>query len=1504
MPLPGGAADKLGNSYEGLWTVVCMADVMDERAVAIRLEPPGPEGTGIEFWLRTGGVLQYHQVKLRHSAGHWTVGQLGREGVLGNFWGRLEGTSSHCHFVSTHAADELKELADRVRRAASFEEYYQHFLNAHQHSTSFNQLRTFWPRHSQEVCYEALKRVYVRTIDEDTLRTMVETRIQTLVEGNPATTVDVLAQLALDRVHHELTAHEIWHHLASRDLHRRQWGQDPRVIAAINAANERFLVALRRETIQGKEIPRDEVGSTLNRLTSDQGKRAVLISGEAGVGKSNVLAQVVEALRSQGWPLLALRVDRLAPDTLTERVGHQLGLPGSPANVLAAVAQDRNCVLVIDQLDAVSFASGRQPAFFDCIHEIMRQAQAFPSMRLLLACRKFDIDNDHRLRNLTGDRGIADVIAVGHLDQRIVRKIVTELGLDAQRLTPRQLDLLRVPLHLSLLTQVADESRARSLSFETAKDLYDLFWDRKQDMIRERLNRRVDWTAVLDGLCDYMSEYQVLSAPEEIVDQYRDDALAMTSEHVLTRDERRYSFFHEGFFDYSFARRFAARGTELLPFVLGREQHLFRRAQVRQILVYEREASRDRYLSDLRGLLTNADIRFHLKKVVLGFLSQLRAPTVEEWEILAPLMLDHDSPLAAHVWRTLHGSVPWFQLLDFLGVLERWLRDSDVAQVDRCVTLLVGVQKSMPDRVAELVEPLVGTSSLWDDRLRYLVQWSDIGAGRRFFDLFLRLIDRGTLDEARGPIAANSDFWDLIQFLPRQKPEWACEVIGHYFNRRLELSLAAEQANPFEYDSERAPNRPRHDEDVFLEAARGAPLMFAVEVLPFMLKVMQANVQPGGPPRFDAVWRYRFSGGGHEASAALLGAIEAALSLLAANDPDSFGIIAKQLERLELETCQFLLIRGYRANGKRFADEAADYLLKVPERLETGYINSDYSATRQLLEAITPYCSEDKLVMLEETILGYYPKWEKSPKGRSSYGYMQFVLLNGIDPARRSPAVQRRLKELERKFGKQSILLPEILEAVPVLPPISTPAAEKMTESQWLKAIERYDRDSEHLGKDGELVGGVYELARVLEEQVRREPARFAKLVCTFPDQTHPAYFDAVLRGIAEAPLETGTAIAVLRKCHELPRRPCGKEICRMVGKLAKSSLSEEIIRIVAWYATNDEDPRQELWRISVSPDGKPYYGGDIYTAGINSVRGAAAIAVGQLIFDNASYVHPLRPTLERMVQDFSLSVRACVATSLLALLRHDRDLAVSLFAQLCDSEDELLESRSIERFLLYAVQTHFSALEAQLSRMMNSELPGVASAGARQACLAALNTEEAGPLLERCLSGSEAQRVGAAQVCAANLRTASYRELCEQALARLFSDADEQVRKEAATCFNHFDAAQLNEFAGLIEAFVQSQAFVDGYDSLIRALERTTSKLPGAALLAFNRFIETVGYEAGDIRTSASADAHIVSNLVIRFYAQTAGDPEQQARCLDLLDRMTQLGALGLDKALDLHDR
>src|SRR5437868_11768104 len=109
--------------------------------------------------------------------------------------------------------------------------------------------------------------------------------------------------------------------------------------------------------------------------------------------------------------------------------------------------------------------------------------------------------------------------------------------------------------------------------------------------------------------------------------------LAMASQNVIVVENDTVRFFHETFFDYCWARLFVEEGRTLLEFLLadGLEQHLFRRAQVRQILEFQRERDFSTYLRNLRELLTDTRVRYHLKKLAIDWLARRVDPRPEEW---------------------------------------------------------------------------------------------------------------------------------------------------------------------------------------------------------------------------------------------------------------------------------------------------------------------------------------------------------------------------------------------------------------------------------------------------------------------------------------------------------------------------------------------------------------------------------------------------------------------------------------------------------------------------------------------------------------------------------------------------------------------------------------------------------------------------------------------------------------------------------------------------------
>src|SRR5258708_35789025 len=130
-----------------------------------------------------------------------------------------------------------------------------------------------------------------------------------------------------------------------------------------------------------------------------------------------------------------------------------------------------------------------------------------------------------------------------------------------------------------------------------------------------------------------MPTSQKLFVTKEKMDRIPADYISqMASEDVLTSDGRRCGFGHESFFDYCFARQFAGQNLSITSFLTTTEQHLFRRAQVRQVLAYVREADRTRYCRELSALLRDPRIRIHLKDLALAVGADVLDPSDEEWQ--------------------------------------------------------------------------------------------------------------------------------------------------------------------------------------------------------------------------------------------------------------------------------------------------------------------------------------------------------------------------------------------------------------------------------------------------------------------------------------------------------------------------------------------------------------------------------------------------------------------------------------------------------------------------------------------------------------------------------------------------------------------------------------------------------------------------------------------------------------------------------------------------------
>jgi hypothetical protein len=351
-----------------------------------------------------------------------------------------------------------------------------------------------------------------------------------------------------------------------------------------------------------------------------------------------------------------------------------------------------------------------------------------------------------------------------------------------------------------------------------------------------------------------------------------------------------------------------------------------------------------------------------------------------------------------------------------------------------------------------------------------------------------------------------------------------------------------------------------------------------------------------------------------------------------------------------------------------------------------------------------------------------------------------------------------------------------------------------------------------------------------------------------------------------------------------------------------EDTLPADALEMLVWLATKHPDPDHEAWQTDAG-SGRTYYNGDIDMNGINTTRGRAADAIRDLIWRDAANLPRLGDALDYMVADPSTCVRSCVAGTLRAVAYHDPTLALALFARMDIQEDRLLATHHVYEFIRSLLRDHFDELRPTIERMLRSDDPDIARAGARLAGLSALHRERAGDLDREAATGSAPQRRGLAEVAAANIASDECRAWCEGHLTLFFNDADEEVRKEAAACFRHLSDESLELYEPLIMAFVDSVSYRDDSMSILHLLENSVRRLPGITCVVCEKFLERFSDEARDIRTSRMGDATTVTQLIFRTYHQHQDD-EWTGRALDLIDRLC-LEAIGdAGKEFDAFER
>ena len=488
MPRTGGDSDKLGNRYEGWWTVHNLLDVLAGDAVA--LEPESyEESKGIEFIKTLGdGTQEFHSVKRQRTGSGWTLSALtglderGRS-VLKDLFEKLETDQSRTViFVSMTIHSQAYEVWDRSRRCHTPDDFKRQLETDRGLHEDFNKYVLPLCNNDLAVAFKRFQSLRLVQLGEYELQRQAEINARRMLyrlDGASVDTHEVVLKLAdfiCDSLGRRLVEADVRTELTRHGYYLRDWIRDTHIQSQVKNLNARYRRHVEADLILGHPIPRSEATTVAQALQEKSGKLAQLLVGAAGRGKSCVLTQIIRDLEKSGVPFLALRLDNVPLVNSTRQLGRLLELPDSPAIVLAGLSQGRRAVLLVDQLDAMSVVSGRNADLWQTFEELLQEVSQQPNLRLLLACRAFDLEHDPRLARLVKQEGPAQRIDLALLSIETVKEVVRQGGGSPERLTAHELEILRTPFHLHLFLH---GEPANPVSFGGRQELFARFWNAK-----------------------------------------------------------------------------------------------------------------------------------------------------------------------------------------------------------------------------------------------------------------------------------------------------------------------------------------------------------------------------------------------------------------------------------------------------------------------------------------------------------------------------------------------------------------------------------------------------------------------------------------------------------------------------------------------------------------------------------------------------------------------------------------------------------------------------------------------------------------------------------------------------------------------------------------------------------------------------------------------------------------------------------------------------------------
>lgn len=477
--------------------------------------------------------------------------------------------------------------------------------------------------------------------------------------------------------------------------------------------------------IRGIHIERSVVDDMLCAIKEKS--KSILLTGGPGAGKTCVMLDLQEKLEELSksensiFPIF-LQAREFADYSPSDIVASNI--PQNGIECIARLAENTHVVVVIDSLDVLSISRDHKALTF--FLNILNQLNEIINVTTVTSCREFDRHYDNRI---TVQRWQKE-FTCSKLDiDKEVLPLLNKLEIDNSLISKETIEIIRTPRELALFTELAQKNANSNVvtSQALAQRYLDVIVRNNQLLGDEALT-------LIEDIASEMLRIRKLSIPSQRISLPFATKQRLLSLNIIRETENGcLTFGHQTLFDVLIISKVLRQGITLLQFIESLPPVPFIRPCIRSFLLQLESYGEFEYRKQIRAVLFNNDIAFHLRRLVAHSFAETQ-PHSEAWALIAKLRLEQNDIFQAFY---LHAARPeWFtvwkenlhsiliaernenEIYRHLYILSQWINQFPIEIVDFCLSLfeLDFLDKS---QLTERMNNLIGHFS--DDCARHAV---------------------------------------------------------------------------------------------------------------------------------------------------------------------------------------------------------------------------------------------------------------------------------------------------------------------------------------------------------------------------------------------------------------------------------------------------------------------------------------------------------------------------------------------------------------------------------------------------------------------------------------------------------------------------------------------------------------------------------------------------------------------------------------------------------------